>query len=511
MHELTEIMRQKDDIEFAQILNRLREGQHTAEDITKLKRCKRDIPTVRNLGVSNFAFPTNELVDALNREQYELCNDQKMKVTAQDSVVGDHTSEVKREILQRLSSKMSDTANLMKELPLAVNCRYQCTLNIDTEDGLTNGSSGVVRKLDFRTDNPIPSIVWLEFDSNDIGVMTRRKYRHYFTPGIKENWTPIFAAKRTFTVGRAHTPVSRMQFPLTPSSAKTIHKCQGDTLKELAVHMGTRKNDHSHYVAFSRVTNMSGLHILEFNETKISVNDKVTAEMQRLRSVSTMKLCYTPMYNVDQSKFKIAFHNARSLHHHFEQLQRDGNLRSSDVIAICESRLKKSEADDIYAIEQYAMHRNDQNLKDTRRPPHGLVTYIRDDIAVSDSKHYSSEDFESSFFVVHSTTISVKILVMYRAPGSSRTLFMHKFREMCKEITTNNMPLLILGDFNLDVLKEKATVEQMEMASNCKQIVKDCTTMYGTTLDLVFTNSPTANVWNVSSAHSDHSVIYLTI
>ncbi len=171
-----------------------------------------------------------------------------------------------------------------------------------------------------------------------------------------------------------------MQFPLMPSSAKTIHKCQGDTLKELAVHMGTRKNDHSNCVAFSRVTNMSGLHILEFNETKISVNnDKVTAEMQRLRSVSTMKLCYTPMCNVDQSKFKIAFHNTRSLHHHFEQLQCDGNLRSSDVIGICESRLKTSEADDFYVIQQYAIHRNDQNLKET---------------------HYSSEDFESSFFVV---------------------------------------------------------------------------------------------------------------
>ncbi len=55
----------------------------------------------------------------------------------------------------------------MKELPLAVNCRYQCTLNIETEDGLTNESSGVLRKLGFRTDDPIPSIVWLEFDSND--------------------------------------------------------------------------------------------------------------------------------------------------------------------------------------------------------------------------------------------------------------------------------------------------------------------------------------------------------
>ncbi len=143
-------------------------------------------------------------------------NSKKMKVRAQDSVVGDHTNEVKKEILQRLPSKMSDTANLMREVPLAVNCRYQCTLNIDIEDGLTNGSSGVVRKLDFHTDAPMPSIVWPQFDSKEIVAIAHRKYSQYYTQDIKETWTPVFTAKRTFKVGRAHTPVSRMQFPLTP-------------------------------------------------------------------------------------------------------------------------------------------------------------------------------------------------------------------------------------------------------------------------------------------------------
>ena len=36
MHELTQIMRQKDYKDFAQLLNRLREGNHTTQDI-KLK------------------------------------------------------------------------------------------------------------------------------------------------------------------------------------------------------------------------------------------------------------------------------------------------------------------------------------------------------------------------------------------------------------------------------------------------------------------------------------------
>ena len=37
MYELTEIMRQKDDQMFAELLNRLREGLQTDKDVEKLK------------------------------------------------------------------------------------------------------------------------------------------------------------------------------------------------------------------------------------------------------------------------------------------------------------------------------------------------------------------------------------------------------------------------------------------------------------------------------------------
>ena len=37
MHELTEIMQQKDDKEFAELFSRLREGSHTSDDIQRLK------------------------------------------------------------------------------------------------------------------------------------------------------------------------------------------------------------------------------------------------------------------------------------------------------------------------------------------------------------------------------------------------------------------------------------------------------------------------------------------
>ena len=41
MFELTEIMRQKDDMEFAELLNRLRQNSLTDKDIDKLRKCEK--------------------------------------------------------------------------------------------------------------------------------------------------------------------------------------------------------------------------------------------------------------------------------------------------------------------------------------------------------------------------------------------------------------------------------------------------------------------------------------
>ena len=82
--------------------------------------------------------------------------------------------------------------------------------------------------------------------------------------------------------------VLRRQFPLRPSAAKTIHRCQGDTLNEAVVDLPSCKQEHMHYVALSRLRSISGLHILNMNENKITVSKKVQEEMTRLRQKATL-------------------------------------------------------------------------------------------------------------------------------------------------------------------------------------------------------------------------------
>ena len=59
----------------------------------------------------------------------------------------------------------------MKEVKVGVGIRYETTANINDEDGLTNGSSCLVQKITYLTEqNPIPSIVWVQIDSNIAGA-----------------------------------------------------------------------------------------------------------------------------------------------------------------------------------------------------------------------------------------------------------------------------------------------------------------------------------------------------
>lgn len=68
LFELTEIMRQKDDKQFAELLNRLREGNHSKNDIAILKeRCLNSSPKNDTYPINmTHLFSNNALVDAYN-------------------------------------------------------------------------------------------------------------------------------------------------------------------------------------------------------------------------------------------------------------------------------------------------------------------------------------------------------------------------------------------------------------------------------------------------------------
>ena len=265
MFELEEIMRQRESKEFAQLLNRLREGNHTPEDIAKLKeRCISENCTNYPIDVPHL-FIQNSKVDEFNRRVHMAATGEKYTIKALDSVVGANSAELRDKILKQVPLDPRKTKQLPLNLQLAEGERTEIAVNLRTDDGMTNGAANIVRKIQLHDKNRPSGIIWVEFDQAHVGGKTRHDYRHLFVQGIERKWTPIKPITAQFAVGRNRTAqVVRKQFPLRPAAAKTIHRSQGDTETRIVVNFNTRRAiPHIHYVGLSRVTTIEGLYITD--------------------------------------------------------------------------------------------------------------------------------------------------------------------------------------------------------------------------------------------------------
>lgn len=229
-------MRQKDDLAFAQLLNRLCHNQMTNEDIDVIEKCNIAENSPNYPHNAPHLFTMNIKVDEYNNKLIEQLPGEKVIVKAVDSVLHDHTKLVKDRLLRSLQSQddVSKTANLMTRLTLAIGMIYDITVNIDVTDGLTNGSSCT----GFFVENKLsgvsrPSIVWVKFLDKAVGRIARQKYKHLFHEHINDDWTPIFDCQRSFVLNS--TTYQRIQIPLRPAAGKTIHKAQGCTVDEIVV------------------------------------------------------------------------------------------------------------------------------------------------------------------------------------------------------------------------------------------------------------------------------------
>ena len=286
MFELDEIMRQRESKMFAEILYRLREGNHTPSDLQKLKErcveeseCPADAPRL---------FIQNVLVDDYNNKVYQSFDSvNKYSVKAQDSVTGACSTELKEKIMRQMPYvPLKNSKQLAYKLNIAVGQRTEIAINVRTDDSMTIGASNVIKHIQLTNDSKPSGLVWVHFDHDDVGRKTRQENRNLYTGCIPNTWTPIKPVTMQFAEGKTKSAqVVRKQFPLRPASAKTVHRSQSDTQSQIVVNLNTRRAiPHIHHVALSRVTTIEGLYITDLCEGKISVDPKVVQEMQLLRN-----------------------------------------------------------------------------------------------------------------------------------------------------------------------------------------------------------------------------------
>ena len=267
---------------FAEILNQLHEGNHTPSDLQKLKEkcvekneCPIEAPRL---------FIQNALVDEYNDKAHQSFDSvDKYAIKAQDSVVGACSTELEEKIMRQIPYvPLKNSKQLAHKLNIPVGLRTEIAFNIRTDDGMTNGASNIIKRIQLMNDSKPSGLVWVQFDYDDVGRKTRQENKNLYNRGIQNTWTPIKPVTTQFAVGKTKSAqVVRKQFPLRLASAKTVHRSQGDTQSQIVVNLNTRRAiPHIHYVALSPVTTIQGLYITDLCESKISVDLKVVKEMQ---------------------------------------------------------------------------------------------------------------------------------------------------------------------------------------------------------------------------------------
>ena len=244
MVELKENCRQSDDQKYGEVLNRIRTGDHTADDFGYLAG--------RVCGVGHERGVDCELTDNCT----VLCskNEHKDRINLGmlDSLPGDCVTLKSTDVDltgAQLNSAQLRALDSMRGAPpaaliLKVGARVVVTRNLDVTQGIVNGTIGNVENIQ-------PNLI------------TVRRHKDGELMCIQ----PI---KHRIKVKGMNCIVMREQYPLILAWAVTVHRVQGMTLStNVFVYLdGTFFANGQAYVALSRVKTFTQLHLLSFDPTK---------------------------------------------------------------------------------------------------------------------------------------------------------------------------------------------------------------------------------------------------
>ena len=212
MLELDEIMRQRGDSAFAELLCRVRTASCTSDDIAVLESrvVSPDSPDYPSEALH--VYKLNADVDEHNNHMLRRIPStvRRYAVKASDAVTG----QTKHIDLASLSSKRTETGGLHSVLNIAVGARVMLTTNVSVSDGLVNGARGEVVHIVTNDNNDVTTVL-VKFDCEKVG-QTAHQASRFCTMYPKA--VPVSKVEVSFLArGKRGAEITRLQFPLTLS------------------------------------------------------------------------------------------------------------------------------------------------------------------------------------------------------------------------------------------------------------------------------------------------------
>jgi ATP-dependent DNA helicase PIF1 len=273
--ELHTIFRQTDPL-YRTILLQIRTSTLTKENEDLLKTyVKREYDATKYNGcIPTKLYPTRAKADFLNASMFQKIQEPEhifesikkencrtfletnapLSLTHLQKCAGLTSQDREYEIQQMMLN-----SSIHESLALKKGAVVMCTVNLDMDQGICNGSQGII--VDFVEVSPGPS--------TPILVSTLCPIVKFYN-GVIKTIHPHFRQSDEYP------SLAVGQIPLSLAWALTIHKIQGATLALADIDVGGQIFEYGQtYVALSRVQSLNGLYLSAFNSQKIRTNPKV--------------------------------------------------------------------------------------------------------------------------------------------------------------------------------------------------------------------------------------------
>lgn len=263
--QLTTMFRQKDPI-YIEILGQIRKG-YLDEDKKRLLQAyvsREYKPELHENCVPTKLFAIRSKTDYVNNQMFSKLADPEHvfevvkkancithinSEKAIDPFVLRSCAQLSREELKFETDFLVLNSPCSQILRLKKGTAVMCTVNLDMDLNICNGSQGIV----------------VDFDNKGNPVVK-------FTNGAVRPMIPHFWQSENVPI------VAIGQIPLCLAWALTIHKIQGTTLEMAEIDIGQSIFEYGQsYVALSRVQSLEGLYLSAFHPQKIKANPKVVA------------------------------------------------------------------------------------------------------------------------------------------------------------------------------------------------------------------------------------------
>ena len=493
--------RQGNDKQYADLLNRIRIGAHTEEDVALLRTRVRseNHPDLQEAGL--YIVCKRKECAKLN---LKYLNSIEAELITVNAIHHHSTQKTFKPFIEPKEGAVASTS-FMNELKLKVGAKVMLIHNIDTVDCLTNGQLGVLVDIIKTTSGQVDKLI-IKLQNKGAGKQNRQD--HPALAAKYPNCVIIERASIQYTLhkkgGDVGTTAMVIQFPIKLAFAITSHKIQGQTIPwpmKVVLDIESVFEDAQAHVMLSRVQRIEQIYIVgKLNENKIRTSQLALSELKRLENIS-MNKNPSPWHEKSKKTIKVMSLNCAGLKSHYKDIEADPKIANGDMIHLIETSLEEPEENPL-KLSRYGIHTK-SNGKGK-----GIASYYNVHVF-----QHQSDFIEQNIQVTKFSSEELDVINVYRSSKGDPVKVLDRLIGMLHP----EKATLITGDFNICSLKNpNNTISKGLKNKGFDQIMREPTHIRGGHIDHVYWKAGT-NKWKdpilerYSPYYSDHDASCITM